>query len=196
MAPSVSPLELAMPSMHANYNNYQDLAEWLHGPGRSILRFGPLLRIKRGLTSGNGDGDKKEATDESDDGSLYPEQVTSGLIKLSNAVIPSEQEEDLAILKNSSGQKDVEDDNDEMEVDLSRLDETTLVELYHGVEDQTDLWMAAQHKSKRKRANKNDPACMGGGHSKRKPGLFGKVHADRDDDMKIGENDEIDIVGI
>ncbi|KAG0239626.1 hypothetical protein B0O80DRAFT_528078 [Mortierella sp. GBAus27b] len=184
------------------------------------------------------------------------------------------------ILKRSSGHSSGDDEEDEeMEVDLSRLDETTLVELHHyveaccmqtvgtilaaeererrralaqererqcqqrtpdlspcqsissspspsypsspidgyesgnnrthststsaactmlyehsGVEEQVEAqWMAAQHKSKRKRATKNDPTCMGGGGTgkgRRKPRLEVVLT-----DMDLGEDDEIDIVG-
>ncbi|KAF8926311.1 hypothetical protein BGZ58_011292 [Dissophora ornata] len=60
------------------------------------------------------------------------------------------------ILKSSSGQGDAEEDDDEeMEVDLSRLDETTLVELYQYVETccmQTLGSILAAEEQERKRA--------------------------------------------
>lgn len=71
---------------------------------------------------------------------------------------------------------------------------TTFYE-HRSVGEQTEArWMAAQHKSKRKRAIKNSPACMGGGGTgkgRRRQRSFEHVHADG-----VGENDEIDVVGI
>ncbi|KAF9353848.1 hypothetical protein BGX26_008403, partial [Mortierella sp. AD094] len=69
-----------------------------------------------------------------------------------------------------------------------------------GVEEQTEaLWMAAQHKSKRKRMINNSPVCMGGGGTgkgRRIQKSFEQVQEDQDEDMEIGEDDEIDVVGI
>ncbi|KAG0022922.1 hypothetical protein BGZ80_010837 [Entomortierella chlamydospora] len=69
-----------------------------------------------------------------------------------------------------------------------------------GVEERTEaLWMAAQHKSKRKRMINNSPACMGGGGTgkgRRIQKSFEQVQEDQDEDMEIGEDDEIDVVGI
>ncbi|KAI1319131.1 hypothetical protein EDD11_004774 [Mortierella claussenii] len=72
-----------------------------------------------------------------------------------------------------------------------------------GVEEQTEaLWMSAQHKSKRKRVNNNSPACMGGGGTskgrrKQKSMSEKQQHDDQFENFEeIGEDDEIDVVGI
>ncbi|KAG0211272.1 hypothetical protein BGX28_008217 [Mortierella sp. GBA30] len=186
------------------------------------------------------------------------------------------------ILKGSNGQA-TEDEDEEMEVDLSSLDETTLVEVYqyvetccmqtlgsilaaeerkrvaaeneakkqlrmasrrdrtpelspshsssssspspphpsscgsnsnkrrsattstsctgyydrHGSEDQAEaLWMASQHKSKRKRVNKNGPVCMGGGGTGKGQRIQTMAEDEQEDNSDVGEDEEIDIMGI
>ncbi|KAF9904054.1 hypothetical protein BX616_001410 [Lobosporangium transversale] len=74
---------------------------------------------------------------------------------------------------------------------------------YHprGVEEQTEAqWMTVQHKPKRKRMNNNSPVCVGGGGTSkgRRKRISGPVAVEQgqfDEEMDIGEDDEIDIVG-
>ncbi|KAF9361763.1 hypothetical protein BGX34_006940 [Mortierella sp. NVP85] len=71
---------------------------------------------------------------------------------------------------------------------------TTFYE-HSGVEEQVEArWMTAQHRPKRKRASKNDPACMGGGGTSKGRRKQRSFEMGRDD-ANMGEDDEIDIVG-
>ena len=195
--------------------------------------------------------------------------------RISNDLGPEHMAGLFEILKGSSGQSAMDDD-EEMEVDLSSLDETTLVEVYqyvetccmqtlgsilaaeerkriavekeameqrmaacmdrtpelspshsssscspspphpsscgssnnnrrryaasstacasyydrHDVEEQAQaLWMASQHKYKRKRGNKNGPVCMGGGGTGKGQRIPMMTEVEED-------NEEIDIMGI
>ncbi|CAO3566308.1 unnamed protein product [Mortierella alpina] len=195
--------------------------------------------------------------------------------RISNDLGPEHMAGLFEILKGSGGQS-ASDEDEEMEVDLSSLDETTLVEVYqyvetccmqtlgsilaaeeqkrmarqkqameqrlaasmnktpelspshssssrspspphpsscgssnnnrrryatgstscasyddrHDVEEQAQaLWMASQHKYKRKRGNKNGPVCMGGGGTGKGQRIPMMTEAEED-------NEEIDIMGI
>ncbi|KAF9101609.1 hypothetical protein BGX27_011401 [Mortierella sp. AM989] len=372
MAPSVSPQELAMSNMPANYNNYQDLALanlygfTEHESEVSDSNLGSDLSDVDSSSDDEEDDDEEDEEDQDDDGE-EPHQVQaqvspiesdstvqsvtdtvesvaeldiSSVEDLNVAIAmsltttdsfelpaPQQQQQPMVedpnkrlmeetlvarinndlgpehmaglfkILKGTVSQDDAEeDDEEEMEVDLSRLDEATLVELYQyvetccmqtiksiftaedqerkrvaaakaqqrlsekaryfeqrtpelspshsyssaspspphpssssynvngcgssnnkkrsaatstsctnyyersGVEEQTEaLWMAAQHKSKRKRMTNNSPICMGGGGTgkgRRIQKSFEQVQEDLDEDFEIGEDDEIDVVGI
>ncbi|KAF9413791.1 hypothetical protein BGZ76_004977 [Entomortierella beljakovae] len=67
-----------------------------------------------------------------------------------------------------------------------------------GVEEQTEAyWMAVQHKTKRKKMINNSPICMGGGGTgkgKRIKKALVQLQ-ENEDDLDIGEDDEIDVVG-
>ncbi|KAG0318708.1 hypothetical protein BGZ99_005495 [Dissophora globulifera] len=350
-APSVSPLDLAMPIMPANYNNYQDLAlANLYGftEEDSAAFDSDLGSDLSDASSDDEEDDDEDSEDDEEDkagqdvGTMpaLTEQRTTDFVtdvdeelnavvtmsrvtnqspglctvttsvasqqpaiadpnkrrmeealvaRINNDLGPEHMPGLFKILMGANGAADQEDDDDEMEVDLSCLDETTLVELYqyvetccmrtlgsilaaaeeqercrvaaanaersfyeartpelspshssssssspspshpssfgtgvgssnnkkrsatastsctnyyerNGVEEQTEArWMAAQHKSKRKRVVNNSAVCMGGGGTgkgQRIQASTEELHADEYEDSEIGEDDEIDIVGI
>ncbi|KAF9947078.1 hypothetical protein BGZ72_010894 [Mortierella alpina] len=334
MAPSVSPLDLAMPTMPVSFHMEQDLAlANLYGFTDPSPSFDSDSGSDLSDAEYSTDEEEEEADDQdqdqtlqdafhlTEDETLHTENAvqksavaTMGLDSLdmpfaaAPALAPTQKQQhqqpagdepnkrrmeealvarisnDLGpehmaglfeILKGSSGQSAMDDD-EEMEVDLSSLDETTLVEVYqyvetccmqtlgsilaaeerkriavekeameqrmatcmdktpelspshsssscspspphpsscgsnnnnrrryaasstacasyydrHDVEEQAQaLWMASQHKYKRKRGNKNGPVCMGGGGTGKGQRIPMMTEVEED-------NEEIDIMGI
>ncbi|KAF9987411.1 hypothetical protein BGZ75_000624 [Mortierella antarctica] len=335
MAPSVSPLDLAMPTMPTSFHMEQDLAlANLYGFTDPLLSFTSDSGSDLSDAESSSDEEEDETDDDDQDQTLQdasrlaedesidtdhalqknaeiamslesleiplvvapsleamPElqqqqqtvaedpnkrRMEEALVaRISNDLGPEHMAGLFEILKGSGGQSALDED-EEMEVDLSSLDETTLVEVYqyvetccmqtlgsilaaeeqkrialekeamaqrmaacmdrtpelsprhstsscspspphpsscgpsnsnrrryatsstsctshhdrHDVEEQAQaLWMASQHKYKRKRGNKNGPVCMGGGGTGKGQRISMMIEVEED-------NEEIDIMGI